>query len=243
MAINLLDITTNNNDLTAGGTPTEITTALPFAQSTIAVQFDATGDYYTAADSASLSITGDMTLEFWIKLPAADATADGTIVLSKSNTTGNQRSWYVKLNYDTDHLELGFNISSNGADWSSVNTATGYTADTNWHHVAGVYTASAHTLQWYVDGSAFESAKDVTQTAIYNGSAVLAMNGTGDSLGGHVFYLDDVRVWNDVRTAGEINNNKSIELTGGEANLVAYWPFETVLGPPTTTPSGYQFFM
>ncbi len=38
--------------------------------------------------------------------------------------------------------------------------------------------------------------------------------------------MDDVRIWNVARTASEIAANMNVELTGGEAGLVAYWKLD-----------------
>jgi hypothetical protein len=35
--------------------------------------------------------------------------------------------------------------------------------------------------------------------------------------------MDEVRVWNDVRTAQEISDNYEKEISGGSANLQGYW--------------------
>ena len=41
--------------------------------------------------------------------------------------------------------------------------------------------------------------------------------------------IDDVRVWNDIRTPTEIVAHKDTELTGTEANLVGYWQLDNAL--------------
>ena len=40
--------------------------------------------------------------------------------------------------------------------------------------------------------------------------------------------IDDIRIWNDTRTAAEIRENMHHKLAGNEANLVAYYTFDAV---------------
>jgi hypothetical protein len=46
-------------------------------------------------------------------------------------------------------------------------------------------------------------------------------------------WIDDVRLWDDVRTASELSVNKFLTLTGSESGLVGYWPMSE--GTGTTT--------
>ena len=45
-----------------------------------------------------------------------------------------------------------------------------------------------------------------------------------DASYGHIDgVMDDIRIWDDIRTQGEIQANDDTQLNGNEANLVAYW--------------------
>ena len=91
MALDLNDKTSNGNNLTNSGA-TEETTSLPFAQSTSAAIL-ATTQYLTANDSVSLSITGTMTVEFWVMVTTAPGTDTLQDIISKQNTATPNRSW------------------------------------------------------------------------------------------------------------------------------------------------------
>src|SRR3990167_8813372 len=226
MALNLLDITSNNNDLT-NVDATEYTSDFPFAQSTEAVDLSGSSQYLYAADSTSLSITGDLTIEGWVKLDVVNQSRN---FVAKRNPTTNQRSYGLGFSDNATGSQLSFVASSDGTlnDGNVLTTGSGI-SDTNWHHVAVTWDASAHSAQFYVDGSAFEAAKDTTITSIYDSTASLDIGSQADSrvntLNGKV---DDMRIWNVVRTTDEINNNKGVELVGNESGLVAYWPYETL---------------
>src|SRR3990167_7014952 len=113
MAIYLKDITSNHNDLTNNGAG-EITSGLPFSESAIAVDLELTdGDYLSAADSASLSIADDITIEAWVKLEQLPSTAasDFTIV-SKWGVTDDKRSYRFFIENADD--KLYFQYSADG---------------------------------------------------------------------------------------------------------------------------------
>ena len=38
--------------------------------------------------------------------------------------------------------------------------------------------------------------------------------------------IDELRMWNDVRTQAEIKANMHTELSGNESNLIAYYKFQ-----------------
>lgn len=98
MAIDLNDKTANGNNLT-NNSGAEITASLPFAASTIAVDLESsTPAYMTAADSASLSLTGDLSLETWVKFESTPASGDSMYILSKwDNISGNKRGYTFYL--------------------------------------------------------------------------------------------------------------------------------------------------
>ena len=95
MALDLEDKTTNNNDLTnSGGAETADT---PFAQSTGAVDLESLEiDLLYTADSASLSITSDITIEAWVNLESNPTLGSvfGIVCKQLTNTTGQSYSFF-----------------------------------------------------------------------------------------------------------------------------------------------------
>jgi hypothetical protein len=113
---------------------------------------------------------------------------------------------------------------SSGETDASLSIATGI-----WYHLAVTVDISVPTMVFYFDGSAVASSMTLTAaTSIRtDGSADFAIgavnaNGTNES---DYFdgLLDDVRFWNDIRTANEIANNRRRELSGSEGGLLGYW--------------------
>ena len=241
MALNLLDITSNNNDLTNNGAA-EVTSGLPFIQSTIAVDLEASeADFLTAPDSASLSLTGDFTLEVWVKFES-DPGAGNYEILAKQQT--NSAGYRLFYEGGSDSLVVVINQTADDTTrdvvkWGWVPT------NGQWYHLAVTCTianATATTFLLYID-----TVSQGNGTAAVSGNCSSINNSTGDftigafNEGASAFFdgmIDDVRVWNDVRTSTEIADNYNIELVGNEANLVAYWPFEVIsASSPSLSPS------
>ena len=70
----------------------------------------------------------------------------------------------------------------------------------------------------------------------------LRIGGRSNNPAGKFFdgQIDDVRIWNTVRTQGEIQSNLDAVLTGGEAGLAGHWSFSEGTGSATadSTASG-----
>ena len=229
MAFSYNDFQTNvtANNLTNQGT-TEWTTNFPFASCTEAIAGDGT-QYCTVNDNVNLSITGDLTMELWTRL---DTKNDNGTLIAKRNATTNNRSFSLQFTDNTSGSQLGFSASSNGtANDGNVTSAGNAVTDTNWHHIAVVYTAAAHTIQFYVDGAVFEGARDCTITSIFDGNAPLTLMTEATLDAGYFLTgkMTQVRVWNVARSAAQIAANYNKFVSPTSTGLVAYYPGQTII--------------
>jgi len=105
----------------------------------------------------------------------------------------------------------------------------GHGASGTYRHFAVTWDASASTAILYVDAVAIGTATGAL-TAIYDGTALLALaadyNSGGTTRSFFDGLMDEVRVWNDIRTATEISSNKSVEIATNSANLQAYYQLD-----------------
>jgi hypothetical protein len=85
---------------------------------------------------------------------------------------------------------------------------------------------SAEELQIFINGVADRSVTDSSQTSSLTASASLQIGGNPNDKRYYHGMIDEVRVWNVVRTAAEIADNKGHSLAGNEAGLVGYWRFD-----------------
>lgn len=222
--LNISDFTSNGNDLVNNGA-TEYTADTPFTDSSAAVDLESTeSDYLSASDSSSLSITGDMTLELWIK---PESTPSSAGLLTKFKFTGsNDRAYLFGLNISGSN-RMDFYTSSNGTDQNNANVSWTPSLGT-WYHVAVVYDASEGSATFYVNGSQQGTTQTGLHTSVYDSAASFNIGAYNEGSNNFDGVIDEARVWNLIRTGTEINDNKNIELTGTESGLVAYYPLESL---------------
>ena len=183
--------------------------------------------YASIADGSQtgLDITGNISIEAWIKIEQLPSTAGSSFyIISKEQV--NDRSYGLKLSGSNDKLVMYY--------FSDVSDFTRYNSDDSfvdaddvgtWIHIAISVNVSAKTVQMYKNGSPINSTSDsLLSISILDTSSKFSI---GESYGGDYFdgLIDEVRVWNDIRTGTEISDNYEKELVGDEAGLVGYWQF------------------
>jgi hypothetical protein len=239
MALDLNDKSPNGNNLTNVGAA-EVTTGLPFAASTEAVDLEASeSDYLQANDSPSLSITGDLTIECWVKFESLPAVGNDMAFVAKWGDAAGERSYLFRISNSSGTYQLQFWTSTDGTNYEgkTKNLSSAPSLGT-WYHYAVTFDASTATAEFFVNGSSI-GTNTGTHTSIADTSQVLHLGKGSETTWYLDGMLDEVRIWNDIRTSTEISDNYQKELSGAEANLVAYWPFETELG--ALAPKGFAY--
>jgi hypothetical protein len=101
--------------------------------------------------------------------------------------------------------------------------ATSWVYNGKWTHIAGV--ADATGLSLYVNGHNIGSSP-LTSSYFANPYSLFAIAGNVVT-GGNTFVgsLDEVRVWSDARTAGEIQDNMYKTVPSTSSNLIGYFQF------------------
>lgn len=180
----------------------------------------------SASDSASLSLTGDFTFSFWVKLASNPSSGQEFNLITKYLPTGNQRSYQVLYSEDSGNYNISLNINADGASastnvsWLSVNLGTG-----TWKHIVIKYTASTHTSEAYVNGSSL-GTKDSVRTSIFDSTAPFVLGSTnagGSYLNGS---LDEMGIWSRPLTSDEVT-----ELYNSDNGI--QYPFSLDVSAPT----------
>lgn len=226
MSLVLEDQSGNGNTLTNSG-GAEVTSSLPFAQSTEAVDLErGESDHLYAGDSASLSFTGNFTLECWVKLETLPSIAGEQFFLIAKDDASD-RSYALSI-FTDDKLRLNFYDGS--ANNSRIVSDAAIIASTGvWFYVAASVTVGTPTAVLYKDGSSVASTVTANAATTVKNSAVdLVLGALSTKTEGFVDgVVDEFRISNVARDATYISNNYNVHLTT-DANHVAYWPFETV---------------
>lgn len=186
--------------------------------------------YAFITDNVPLSITGDISIEAWVKLERLPSTiGDRVAIVAKWRLSG-QQSYLFRFTAD-DKLEFWADETGANTDLTR-NTATSATVSAGdvgaWVHLAVTCDISVPAVKMYKNGVEIATTVvNATATSIFDSTSNFQIGayqnaaGTADDLFDGL--VDDVRVWSDVRTDNEIADNMSRELVGDEANLVGYW--------------------
>ena len=183
------------------------------------------------ADTASLSITGDISCEAWIKLDQlpSDATTNMRII-SKFDGDASKRSYLLQILAADDKLQFVFSHDGSASSDASMDTAFTSGDVGTWVHVAATADVSsgASGILTYKNGALVANSDgNSNSTAIHDNASKFGIGLGHDSDVAIRFFdgmIDEARVWSDIRTANEIAQSYRTEVGTGN-NLQGYWKF------------------
>jgi len=189
-----------------------------------ALSFDGVDDYVQAG--AIPLANSSFTIEAWARRDSAV----GMDFIVGHGGGGTDQSLHFGFHFGSSFV-LGFYDDDLWSD-------PGYT-DTDWHHWAGTYDATNRLRCLYRDGVLIASN---TAAANYQGSGALTI-GRVLWAGDTEFHgsIDDVRIWNTVRSQAEIQAHMNQPLAGAEPDLLAYWKLDEGAGSNAADASSHAF--
>jgi hypothetical protein len=152
-------------------------------------------------------------------------TKEAQIFQTSSNSTqyiffSNDSRLYIQNGYLYHYDACGYQVSS------SIQVPLN-----QWIHVACTYTYGPQNIRLYINGVEVGSGYSYCP---YGGTATLGYSSS--SFGGR---MDEVRIWNIVRTAADILATMNQSLVGTESNLVRLYNFENPLVDPGGSNTGF----
>jgi len=184
------------------------------------LQFDGSDGHVAVDNSPALQITGDQTIEMWIKPtvlggkrqnPFDKAYAgEGSITLEPNGT--------LNYYYGT--------FGGAGDPFTHISSETKIVID-DWTHIAIVRDLTNRTLHWYING--IESGRMVAEFAAAKKGTSSVFIGNGYA-GRFTGLIDEVRLWNRARSQVEIRQAMNQRLIGDESGLAGYWRFDETTG-------------
>ncbi len=217
------DATTHGNDLTLYGGATWVNIPNPY----LAGIYDGANDYIDCGDNTSLDYFSGITVEAWVKVTSYSQ-PDQKII----GRTADSFSSFFSLSLKSGQI---YPEVRGVGDGSTHSLTAGSVPAGVWTHVAFTYASGASaSFIAYVNGVEVASVTGYTGGALdFSGTAGnLIMGAASWSIIDYLFYgqLDEVRVWNEVRSASEIQEYmcRSIPDPGNELNLVAYYTFNNI---------------
>jgi hypothetical protein len=191
-----------------------------------ALQYNGSGAYVDVPDTASLRVTGPMTIEAWVYLYSFNTGQTYPIVSKNDFTTiGNEHGWNLKM--DSGVFEM--RIENDGY---SEATAAASPALNVWIHIAGTYDGS--TVAIWQDGT---KVGEVPATNSLGSSTRDLLFGVDVNPGNPYFdgVIDEVRLSNTVRYGSTFIPEGRFT---PDANTVALWHFDEGQGSSASDASG-----
>lgn len=215
----ITEVCTAGEAITAGNAVYSVQTTNTHSANFVA----ASSQYFSAADSASLSITGSLTIEMWVKLASSPASGSSYTFVSKYLPT--TTSYLVDYQNTAGVFSIRMINSADGTVTGSGSVNTTITVGT-WTHVAVAYTGGGTTANVVINGVSVGTISGL-KTSIFDSTADLDIGARNDPGPTPTAFLDgkidDVRVWAAARTTAQIAGARNSELAGTETNLNAYW--------------------
>jgi hypothetical protein len=182
--------------------------------------------------SALLSGRTDLTIEFMLQ------TADPTdqAVLSAAASDANNNEFLIYFTSRTSLAVYDHNVVTTFAGLPDI-------ADQRWHHFAVVRDQANGRISLYMDGthmgtqanSGALSPLSVAPNGLVVGQEQDKVGGNFDSRQALYGCLDELRIWNTVRTAAEIALSKDQPPTGSEEGLLANYKFDEITSVNTVS--------
>ena len=184
------------------------------------LSLDGNGDEVRMTHSQSLVMTDALTIEAWIYPfgPGSGRSGgSGGIVVNKEGEYELSRFMDGSIN---------FAVANENPGWEWIDS--GYVVPEGaWAHLALTYSASTNLFQLFVDGVLVFSRTGTGEIGdrwptinYFTIGARITQDHHFDGL------IDEVRVWNVVRTEAEIRATMDASLQGNEAGLAGYWNFD-----------------
>ena len=184
--------------------------------------FDGIDDVLRVESNSTINLTGSLTIEAWINPSSLQSRS----ILNK--TSGSSNGYELAI---TSAGKVTFRI-----DNTTLTSSQTYSANT-WTHIAATFNSSGGSMKIYINGVLDPNS---TTSSISGNSARLLIGATTSNyFNGQ---LDEIRLWNTVRTETQIQANMCQKLTGSETNLIGYWNFDTPEGlnvPDKTSNNNY----
>lgn len=204
----------NNLDGTTQNSPYWQTSGA-LAGSRTALDFDGVNEYVSISGSAPLNFSGmsNFTFEAWIYYTSAGA------IFAKRGFNGQAEYAFFINNADS---KIQFLVGKQSTAWQNIINSNATITSNEWTHVTLVKNGANASL--YLNGVLDKVGllNATSQSATTSVSALHLGNNFSGNIGGK---MDEVRIWNDVRTEAEIRENMMRNLVGNEAGLVAYYNF------------------
>lgn len=194
-----------------------------------ALSLDGDGSYVEIVDSEILNnITEQVTISAWIKLTDFPNTCTTVLFKGNKRTPNLTHRQFALWVFDEGYVY--FDASPNGRFIRWIASDSESIQRNEWYHVAATIDARNDSVKLYLNGaeirrSNFKGENNLTKTTL----PLRIGCSHEEEISEHASYaglIDEVRIWNIVRTENQIRSDMRKQLKGNEAGLVGYWKFD-----------------
>lgn len=179
--------------------------------------FNGIDDNVNFGNSTNLDIKNNITVEVWIK---PDELNKNRRILSKGDN--NFFEWDDEFESVTGK-GIQIDLPALNTGWWEFQYNMNYN---QWYHIAFTYSESGE-LKAYINGYNVRTGTFAGDIGINTSELTLASNGSDSPFFGLV---DELRIWNKVRSQEQIRENMCSTLSGLEQGLISYWQFNESQG-------------
>ena len=184
----------------------------------------ANSEYFSLANASitGLFINGDLTVEWWQKMD--DQSAQYTVCQLAGTGETEANNYIISINIGTDGSLKFFHEQGAGGN-TDVSSSASIAGTGSWEHFAVVRDTANKVYKVYKD-TVFQEDVSYTNNPTGGTGGDFAIGASFNGGSGHFNgQIDDMRIWDDIRTSTEISDNYQTELVGNETNLQGYWKF------------------
>ncbi len=194
------------------------------------LELNGTTAYAQAPNAAELNVVGDWTVETWFKDENPKGYYHGPvgIIVKGDVVTDREIPFAIGIAYNQLFLAEKAN---NQFSYMYYDLVANHVSANSWHHLAVTIKVSTRQATLFLDGVQVLQGTLTSVTTVGNSKPVtIGRNGASTGYGNFLGNLDDVRIWNVVRTASQIGASYRTELTTAQSGLVANWRFNEGTG-------------
>lgn len=212
---------------------------------------DGTGDLVFVGPRSELQITGDLTLEAWARidvLPSLSTCSSSCPATSVCSSLPTCAPTFL-VTTDLGGFEVAaqntlywFGVQANGSlrdrweafsgspDVDMISSMPGPLQLGEWHHFAATRDVTNREVRFYLDGMQVGTTQTFGPTPNGGAQAETVIGASKNVFGAFSGFLDgaidEVRIWQTVRSPAELLTSMHTPLTGSESGLVGYWPMD-----------------
>jgi PKD repeat protein len=195
--------------------------------------------YLNCPAAPDLNIAGDFSLEAWMN-PAQFGSVN-SIGFGRIFDKTTLSAYLIETSSAYNSHSFVFEFENTNGDLIRCNTPENSISLNVWQHLAITYDG-INDLHIYLDGidTGYESSNPPQGNIADNAAEDLLIGMSANLVWGFTGVIDEIRVWQDVRTSVEIQNMMFYHQNGYEADLLACWELNEGFGEIAGDLTGFQ---